>query len=177
MAIDQSDPWAVQAAPIIEADLTAAGLDTTPFNVSSATTAGEALAAGYADLALMPTTFTPYLSQTLAWYTQLLGLPGKNGSADWTDYVNSQFDQLVQTASQQLNPNTAAGYYQQADTQLWDQMVSLPLFAEPAALAWSRTIGGVTPTPRSTALLWFAQLWAVRVPESTKSTTPSLPGQ
>jgi peptide/nickel transport system substrate-binding protein len=177
MAIDQSDPWAVQAAPIIEADLTAAGLDTTPYNVSSATTAGEALAAGYADMALMPTTFTPYLSQTLAWYTQLLGLPGKNGSADWTDYSNSQFDQLVQTASQQLNPNTAAGYYQQADTQLWDQMVSLPLFAEPAALAWSRTIGGVTPTPRSTALLWFAQLWAVRVPESTKNTTPSLPGQ
>jgi len=35
----------------------------------------------------------------------------------------------------------------------------------------------VTPTLRSTALLWFAQLWAVRVPESTKNTTPSLPGQ
>jgi ABC-type transport system substrate-binding protein len=177
MAVDQSDPWAVQAAPIIEDELMAAGLDTIPFKVSSATTAGETLAAGYADMALMPVTFTPYLSQTLAWYTQLLGSPGKNGSADWPDYVNGQFDQLVQTASQQLNPNTAAGYYQQADTQLWDQMVSLPLFAEPAALAWSRTIGGVTPTPRSTALLWFAQLWAVRVPESTKNTTPSLPGQ
>ena len=177
LAIDQSDPWAVQAAPMIKDDLAAAGLDVMQFDVSSATTAGEALAAGYADMALMPQTFTPYLSQTLAWYTQLLGSPGKNGSADWPNYVNGQLDQLVQTASQQLNPNTAAGYYQQADTQLWDQMVSLPLFAEPAALAWSRTIGGVTPTPRSTALLWFAQLWAVRVAESTKSTTPSLPGQ
>jgi peptide/nickel transport system substrate-binding protein len=177
LAVDESDPWAVQAAPLIENDLTAAGLDTVPFDVSSATAAGEALAAGYADMALVPVTFTPYMSQALAWYTQLLGSPGKNGSADWTGYVNSQLDQLVQTASQQLNPNTAAGYYQQADTQLWDQMVSLPLFAEPAALAWSRTIGGVTPTPRSTALLWFAQLWAVRVPESTQNTTPSLPGQ
>ena len=27
---------------------------------------------------------------------------------------------------------------------LWDEMVSLPLFAEPAVLVWSRTIGGVT---------------------------------
>ena len=60
---------------------------------------------------------------------------------------------------------------------LWDDMVSLPLFAEPTMLVWSRTIGGVTPMPRSTSLLWFAQLWAVRVPESTNNTTPSLPGQ
>ena len=132
---------------------------------------------GFADLALVPVTFTPYLSQTLSWYTTLLGPPGTNGSQDWTDYSNSQFDRLVQTASQQLNPNTAAGYYSQADTNLWDEMVSLPLFAEPTVLAWSRTIGGVTATPRSDALLWFAQLWAVRAPESTSNTTPSLPGQ
>ena len=81
------------------------------------------------------------------------------------------------TASQQLNPNTAMTYYTQADTQLWDDMVSLPLFAEPTVLVWSRTIGGVNAMPRSTSLLWFAQLWAVRVPESTSNTTPSLPGQ
>ena len=177
MVVDLGDPWAAQAAPLIKNDLTAAGLDVQVYDVTSATQAGDALAAGYADMALLPVTFTPYMSQTLAWYTPLLGAPGKNGSADWTDYANTSFDQLVQTASQQLNPDTAAGYYQQADTQLWDQMVSLPLFAEPAALAWSRTIGGMTPTPRSDALLWFAQLWAVRVAQSTSNTTPSLPGQ
>ena len=113
----------------------------------------------------------------MAWYTTLLGPAGKNGSQDWTGYSNSQFDRLVETASQQLNPDTAAGYYTQADTQLWDDMVSLPLFAEPTALVWSRTIGGVTPMPRSDSLLWYAQLWAVRAPESTSNTTPSLPGQ
>ncbi len=87
-------------------------------------------------------TFSPYMSQTLAWYTMLLGPAGKNGSLDWTGFSNSQFDQLVETASQQLNPNTAATYYAQADTRLWDEMVSLPLYAEPTALVWSRTIGG-----------------------------------
>ena len=177
MVVDESDPWAVQAAPLIKAQLDAAGLETTVYDVSSVSAAGEALAGGYADMALLPVTFSPYMSQTLARYTQLLGPAGKNGSQDWTDYSNTQFDQLVETASQQLNPNTAAGYYLQADTLLWDQMVSLPLFAEPAALAWSRTVGGMTPTPRSDALLWFAQLWAVRVPESTSNTTPTLPGQ
>jgi peptide/nickel transport system substrate-binding protein len=177
MVVDVSDPWAAAAAPVIHAELVAAGLDTTLYPVTSARAAGQILAAGFADLALVPETFTPYLSQTLSWYTMLLGPPGKNGSQDWTNYSNGQFDQLVHTASQQLNPNTAAGFYSQADTNLWDEMVSLPLFAEPTALAWSRSIGGVTPTPRSDALLWFAQLWAVRAPESTSNTTPSLPGQ
>ena len=177
MVVDESDPWAAAAAPVIHADLLAAGLDNTLYPVTSAREAGQVLAVGFADLALLPVTFTPYMSQTLSWYTTLLGPPGKNGSQDWTNYSNSRFDQLVQTASQQLNPNTAAGYYAQADTNLWDEMVSLPLFAEPTALAWSRTIGGVQATPRSDALLWFAQLWAVRAPESTSNTTPSLPGQ
>jgi len=177
LVVDESDPWAAAAAPVIRSQLVAAGLDTTLFPVESATAAGQVLAAGFADLAVLPVTFTPYMSQTLSWYTTLLGPAGKNGSQDWTGFSNSQFDQLVTTASQQLNPNTAAGYYAQADTRLWDEMVSLPLFAEPAALAWSRKIGGVTPTPRSDALLWFAQLWAVRAAESTSNTTPSLPGQ
>jgi len=177
LVVDESDPWAAAAGPVIRSELDAAGLETTLYPITGATAAGQALSDGFADLALLPVTFSPYMSQTASWYTTQLGPAGKNGSQDWTGYSNSQFDRLVETASQQLNPNTAAGYYAQADTQLWDEMVSLPLFAEPAALAWSRTIGGVTPTPRSDALLWYAQLWAVRAPESTSNTTPSLPGQ
>ena len=177
MIYDSDDPWASTAAPTIRAELEAAGLDTTLLPVDGATETGEALAAGFADLAVLPVNFTPYMSQTMAWYTTLLGPAGKNGSQDWTGYSNSQFDKLVETASQQLNLDTAATVYNQADTMLWDDMVSLPLFAEPTVLVWSRTIGGVTAMPRSPSLLWFAQLWAVRAPESTSNTTPSLPGQ
>jgi peptide/nickel transport system substrate-binding protein len=177
MVYDSSDPWATSAAPTIRAELAAAGLDTTLLPVVGAAQTGQVLAAGFADLAVLPVTFTPYMSQALSWYTTSLGPAGKNGSQDWTGFSSSQFDQLVDTASQQLNPDTAAGYYTKADTLLWDEMVSLPLFAEPAVLVWSRTIGGVTAMPQSTSLLWFAQLWAVRAPESTNNTTPSLPGQ
>jgi peptide/nickel transport system substrate-binding protein len=177
IAYDESDPWAAAAAPVIQEQLKAAGLDTTLYGVDGAAKTGQVLSTGFVDLALLPVTFTPYMSQTLSWYTMLLGPAGKNGSQDWTGYSNGQFNHLVETASQQLNPNTAQGYYTQADTKLWDDMVSLPLYAEPAAIAWSRRIGGMTPTPRSDSLLWFAQLWAVRQPESTSNTTPSLPGQ
>jgi peptide/nickel transport system substrate-binding protein len=177
MMVDESDPWAASAAPTIRADLQAAGINTDIETATSASTAGEALAGGYADLALLPVTFSPFLSQTLAWYTTLLGAPGKNGSQDWTAYNNVQFEQLVESASQQLNADTAAGIYDQADTQLWDQMVSLPLYAEPAVLAWSRSVGGVVQESRGTSLLWYARYWAVRQAESTSNTTPSLPGQ
>ena len=177
MVVDESDPWAASAASAIKADLLAAGLNTDVETANSTTAAGEALAGGYADLALLPVTFSPFLSQTLAWYTTLLGPPGKNGSEDWTAYDNAPFEQLVDSASQQLNAATAAGIYQQADTQLWDQMVSLPLYAEPAALAWSRSVGGVLQESRSTSLLWYARYWAVRQAESTKNATPTLPGQ
>jgi peptide/nickel transport system substrate-binding protein len=177
MVYDSSDPWATSTAPVIRAELMAAGFDVTLIPAPNAQAAGEALVAGTAQLSVVPVTFSPYLSQTLAWYTMLLGPPGKNGSQDWTGFSDPAFDQLVETAGQQLNPDTAATYYARADTQLWDNMVSLPLFAEPAALAWSRTIGGVSPAPQSNSILWFAQLWAVRVPQSTNNTTPSLPGQ
>lgn len=177
LAYDASDPWAAAAAPTIENELKEAGLDTTIYPLDDAEETGLTLSYGFADMALLPQTVTPYMSQTQAWYTSSLGPPGKYGSQNWTGYDNDQFDHLVQTASEQLNPNTAGGYYDQADTQLWDDMVSLPLYAEPTAISWSRSIGGVTPTPRSDSLLWYAQLWAVRKPESTSNTTPSLPGQ
>ena len=176
MVYDSSDAWATAAAPLIQSELQAAGLETTLLPVAGATQTGKTLAAGFADLAVLPQTFTPYMSQTVGMYTQLLGPTGKNGSEDWTGYSDSKFDQLVTTASEQLNLTTAMGFYTQADTMLWDNMVSLPLFAEPTVLVWSRTIAGVTPEPRSTSLLWFAQYWAVKVPESTNNTTPSLPG-
>jgi ABC-type transport system substrate-binding protein len=176
MVYDSTDPWATAAAPVIRAELEAAGLDTTLLPVAGAAQTGQVLAAGFADLAVLPVTFSPYMSQAQSWYTTSLGPAGKDGSENWTGFSDSQFDQLVSTASQQLNPTTAAGYYTKADTLLWDEMVSLPLFAEPTVLVWSRTIGGVSALPQSTSLLWYAQFWAVRAPESTNNTTPSLPG-
>ena len=106
MVYDSSDPWASEAAPVIRSELEAAGLDTTLEPVDGAAKTGQVLADGFADLAVLPVTFSPYMSQTLSWYTMLLGPPGKNGSEDWTNYSNSQFDQTVQTASQQLNLTT-----------------------------------------------------------------------
>jgi ABC-type transport system substrate-binding protein len=161
----------------LEAQLEAGGFEVSIIPEISATATGMALSSGSADLALMPRNGSPFLSQALAWYTLLLGDPGQDGSQDWSNYDDSTFNQQVTTASQQLNPNTAATDYGTADDQLWTDMVALPLFAEPVAFVWSRAVSGITPTPASDSLLWYAQNWAIRVPETTGSTTPTIPNQ
>jgi peptide/nickel transport system substrate-binding protein len=175
LGFDSSDVWATATAPQLQSQLQAAGFVVTLVPESTAGATGTALATGTVDLALLPRTSSPFLSQSLAWYTMLLGAPGVDGSQDWSNYNDSTFDQEVTTASRQLNPNTAATDYVAADAQLWTDMVALPLFNEPSALVWSRTVSGITPTPTSNSFLWYAQGWAIRVPETTGSTTPTIP--
>ncbi len=177
LAVDEGDAWAASTAPQLQDQLQAAGFSVTLVREPDTAATGAALSAGEADLALLPRDSSPFYSQALAWYSTLLGPPGQDGSQDWTNFNDATFNQMVTTAAQQLNPNTAATDYDTADDELWVHMVGLPLFAEPRALVWSRTVGGVTPAPMSNGLLWFAQNWAIRVPESTNSTTPTIPGQ
>jgi peptide/nickel transport system substrate-binding protein len=176
LVVDAGDTWAAATGPQLASQLESAGYDVSVYDAPTAQQAGEIMSNGFADLALIPRVATPFLSQTLAWYTTLLGGPGLNGSEDWTNYTNAAFNQLVTTASQQLNPNTAATDYAMADTQLWGDLVAIPLFTEPTMLIWKRTIGDVQPLPIGDSLLWYGQYWAVRVAEPTNNTTPSLPG-
>jgi ABC-type transport system substrate-binding protein len=176
LVVDEDDPWAAATAPQLQSQLESAGFAVTLDPAPSATAAGAILSAGTTDLALLPRATTPFLSESMAWYSDLLGPPGQDGSQDWSDYQDSTFDSLVTKASEQLNATTATTDYQAADVQLWDDVVALPLFTEPSALIFSRKIADVVPTPTSDSLLWYAQYWAVRVRESTNNTTPSLPG-
>lgn len=173
--VDDGDPWAVATAPQLQAQLTSAGFAVSVIQAASTTAAGEELSAGSADLALLPRTTSPFLSQSIAWYSDLLGPPGQGGSQDWSDYDSTTFENLVIQASQQLNPIKAASDYTAADLQLWEDDVAVPLFTEPSAVIWSRRVGGVVPTPTSNSLLWYAQFWSIRVPEATNNTTPPLP--
>ena len=95
--------------------------------------AGAALSGGSADLALIPRTTSPFLSESRG---LVLG-PARARRARTARRTGRTttartFDSLVTKASQQLNPGTpAATDYTAADLQLWDDLVALPLFTEP----------------------------------------------
>jgi len=174
MAVDEGDPWAMASASQIQSQLQSAGFAVTVIPEASQAAAGEKLSDGSADLALIPRTSSPFLSQVLAWYSDLLGPAGQDGSQNWSGYASGMFNSLITKASRQLSPIAAAPEYLAADTQLWNDVVALPLFTEPSVMVWSRKVSNVNPTPTSNSLLWYAQYWAVRVRESTSDTTPPL---
>ncbi len=164
MAVDVADTWADEAAAVLVDQLDAAGIDVRVVHASSAEGAGDDLAVGKANVALIPMHSSPYSSQAIAWYTPLLGAPGTGGSQDWSNLDDPTVNTLLEKASQQLNPVDAAPIYSQVDTALWQQMVALPLFTQPSLLAWSGTTAGVSSDADGPTLFSSAGTWAIRVP-------------
>ncbi|MGO9456424.1 MAG: ABC transporter family substrate-binding protein [Acidimicrobiales bacterium] len=173
VAVDEGDQWAAKSATLVARQLEAAGIAVSLLSSSDATAAGQALASGQADAALLPYDATPYGSEAIAWYTTMLGTPGVDGSQDWSRFSDPALDSLLTQASQNLNPVKAATMYADADTILWQQMVTLPLFAEPVVMAWSTYTAGVGPNPNGPGLLWYPQTWSLRVPPTSPNTVPT----
>jgi ABC-type transport system substrate-binding protein len=100
---------------------------------------------------------------TSAWYTPLQDFPGTTGAQDWSGYALHQGrDPVRSQAASELDPVTAQPLYNQIDQQLWADMVALPLFAEPSALAWSDDTTGVAADPYAPGLLSTLLDWARR---------------
>lgn len=173
LAVDAGDRWAADTATPLAHQLRQAGIPVTLLSAPNAADTGEDLASGAADAAVLPFDATPYPTQAIAWYTPLLGTPGVNGSMDWSRLSDPALDTLLLQASENLNPVDAATLYTKADAILWQQMVSLPLFAQPTVLTWSTYTAGVGPNPNGAGLLWYTQTWSLRVPPSSPNTVPT----
>jgi peptide/nickel transport system substrate-binding protein len=173
LGVDDADRWASAAATVVVHQLAAVDIPVTRVTAPDAQSAGQELAAGAVDAALLPFDATPYPTEAIAWYTPLLGAPGVGGSEDWSDLSDPALDSVLTQASENLNPIDAATLYSQADAMLWQQMVALPLFAEPVAVAWSTSIAGVGPNPSGPGLLWYPQTWSIKVPPNSPDTVPA----
>jgi len=127
-------------------------------------------AAGGYDLALVTRTASTFQTTTIGWYTDDLGPNGSNGSANWSNFEDPDVDQQFAAASKDLNPVTGATVYGQIDDVLWDQMVALPLFAEPALVANGVQVSNVLANPSPSGLLWNLPMWSTLVPRPAHAT-------
>lgn len=167
IAVDTGDAWAARTAPLLVRQLDAAGITAVLVDEPTAARAGTALSSGAADAALLPMHASPYPTTAIAWYTDLLGPPGQDGSQDWANFDDPRLDQLLVKASQQLNPVDASPIYTQADKVLWQDMIALPLFTEPSVVAWSTTVGGISADLNGPNLLTTVGTWGLRVPPTS----------
>jgi len=176
LAVDEGDGWAAQAAEFLADQLRSQGVTVSTLAEPDAAGTGTALSEDRADVALLPLAAGPYPTETSAWYSPLLDLPGSTGAEDWSGYASVKVDNLFALAATQLDPVTAQPIYNQIDQQLWTDMVALPLFAEPVVLAWSASVAGVTPGPYGAGLFSSVLTWARLVSEPANyAGTPRLP--
>jgi ABC-type transport system substrate-binding protein len=115
-------------------------------------------------MALVRRISSPFQTTTADWYSDALGAGGTAGSQDWSNFDDPQVDQDFTLASQALNPVSGATIYAQIDDQLWDQMVGLPLFGEPAFLGNGVQIQNVQFNASIDGILWNLPLWTTLKP-------------
>ena len=78
---------------------------------------------------------------------------------NWVHYANPTVDKLFTQASATINPTQSAAIYNQIDTILWKDMVTLPLFQQPQLFGYSSKLANVVPNTSSVGFTWNAQEW------------------
>ena len=121
------------------------------------------------DMALVTCVSSPFQSVTAAWFSDGLGVAESSGSQNWSKFDDAQVDQLFIEAAQSLNPVSGGSIYAQIDDQLWDQMVALPLFEEPALVANGVQLANVQFNASVDGILWNVPLWTTLKPGPAES--------
>lgn len=170
MAVESGDPWIAEVGVEIASQLRQAGITVTSVTVDGQAGLAAAAKANSYDIALVTRSAGPFLTATDGWYSEDQGPPGVGGSTDWSNYDDPAVDQLFAEASQELNPVVGGPIYAQIDDTLWDQMVALPLFQEPALLANGVQLAGVQYNSSIDGLLWNLPSWSTLIPKPAGST-------
>ncbi|MGA3148148.1 MAG: ABC transporter substrate-binding protein [Acidimicrobiales bacterium] len=164
MAVESGDPWIDQVAGEITMQLVHAGFDVVTFPVDGTEGMEAASATNSYDMALVTRTASPFETTTAAWYSDGLGLTDSTGTQNWSHFDDPEVDQLFIQAAEALNPVSGGAIYAQIDDQLWDQMVALPLFQEPALMANGVQLANVQYNATGDGIMWNVALWTLLKP-------------
>jgi len=166
------DPWSAAAGPIVAAQLVAAGFSVVSEPVPAAQLLGTVLPTGSFDLAVVPVAATPYVSAMGAVFSLSPAITGGAVSQDYGGFDDPRIDTLFTQAVQNLDTPGAMATYRQIDQDLWLEMPTLPLFAEPTVVVWSASLANVSDDPGGLGPLWSMRLWTALGPAPTTTTKP-----
>jgi len=164
MAVETGDPWISSLAMLIVSQLHSAGISVVIVLVDGAEGMPSSASANSYDMALVKCVSSPFQSVTAAWFSDGLGVADSSGSQNWSKFDDAQVDQLFIEAAQSLNPVSGGSIYAQIDDQLWDQMIGLPLFEEPALVANGVQLANTQYNASVDGILWNVPLWTTLKP-------------
>jgi peptide/nickel transport system substrate-binding protein len=167
----EDDPWSAAVGPLVASQLVGAGFDVDTSPVSGSELFDSVLSTGTFQLALVPVEATAYPSQLAGVFspTVTAGSPGL--AEDWTGYEDPAVDALFTQAENDLSANQDGALYQQIDQDLWQDMPTFPLLAEPDLIAFSASLIGVQDDPGGLGVMWSLDQWTPLVGAPPMSST------
>jgi peptide/nickel transport system substrate-binding protein len=150
------DAVPVGAENLMQSELKAAGIDIKIDNPASDLLLATRLASHDFDLTVFAVPASPFPSVNNARY--LL-----DGAKNYSGSGSTQLDELLASGAAELDAQKQAADYREADSVMWENMWTLPLFQLPNLLAVRNTFVNVHDNETAEGPFWNAQAWAMRV--------------
>jgi peptide/nickel transport system substrate-binding protein len=153
-------PVRAEIEQLFQADMKAIGIKINIQNYNANTLFGTVGPKSEYDIIQFAWVSSPFASANQSIYCSYTNasLCGSN----WNHYANTQVDNLFNQAVSTVNLAQSTTLYNQVDSILWKDMVTLPLFEAAQLYTWSNAYGNIIPNPSLTGVPWNAQVWGTK---------------
>jgi peptide/nickel transport system substrate-binding protein len=144
---------------LFQAQMKAIGVKINIQNYDASTLFGTNLPNGTFQIAEFAWVPTPFISANQSIYCSYTS--PTTCAQNYNHYANSQVDTQMKNGAAAPSTTLETQDYNKADTVLWQDMVTLPLYQKPQYWAWSNTLHGVQPNISSVGVTWNAEDWSI----------------
>ena len=148
-----------QTEQLFQAQMKAIGIKINIQNYDANTLFGTNLPGGQFQIAEFAWVSTPFVSANQSIYCSYTN-PTTCGQ-NYNHAANSQVDSLLKTGASAPSQAIENKDFNEADSILWQKMVTLPLYQKPQFWAWSSNLKGVLPNTSNVGVTWNANNWSI----------------
>jgi peptide/nickel transport system substrate-binding protein len=148
-----------QTEQLFQAQMKAIGVKINIQNYDANTLFGTNLPGGQFQIAEFAWVSTPFVSGNQSIYCSYTNTT--NCAQNYNHFSSSQVDQLLKTGSEASSTSIENSDYNKADSIVWQDMVTLPLYQKPQYWAWSNNLKNVLPNTSNLGVTWNAENWTI----------------
>jgi peptide/nickel transport system substrate-binding protein len=148
-----------QTEELFQAQMKAIGIKINIQNYDANTFFGTNLPNGTFQIAEFAWVTTPFVSAFQPIFCSYTNTT--NCASNYNHAANAHVDQLMAAGSSAPSQSQEISDYNKADSVLWQNMWTLPLYQKPQFWAWSNNLKGVLPNTSSVGVTWNAEDWSL----------------
>jgi|GEM_PF-319060 len=148
-----------QTEQLFQAQMKTIGIKINIQNYDANTFFGTNLPNGTFQIAEFAWVTTPFVSGNQPIYCSYTNSSGCD--ENWNHAASAQADKDMASGSSAASQSKEINFYNEADSILWQNMVTLPLYQKPQFFAWTNNLKGVLPNTSSVGVTWNAEDWSL----------------